>query len=64
MACIQIHSQDVPLVFLVENRECVKVMSHFLHLHFRFVSKSSTYIEEEKLSQSRELEQSIFVVKT
>ncbi len=49
MACVRVHGQDVPLVFPVDEGERAKVMSHLLHVRFRFV-ESSIYIEEEKLS--------------
>jgi len=63
IACIWVHGHSVPLVFPVEVGEYVKVMSHLLHIWFRFV-ESTIYIEEEKLFELGELEQSIFVVKT
>jgi len=61
MAYIWVQGHNVPLVFLVVDGKCTKVMTHFLHIYFKLV-ESSIYIEEEKWSKLGKLEQSISIV--
>jgi len=57
MACIRIDRYNVPLVFPVDAGGWTRVMSHLLHVCFRFL-ESSIYVEEEKNSKSKQLLQS------
>jgi len=62
MACIRVDGHEGPLVFPLNERGRAKVLSHLLHVCFKFV-ESSIYIEEEKKSKLDELQQSIPMVK-
>jgi len=62
IACICIADYKVPLVFPIDEGGLARVLSHLLHVCFKFV-ESSIEVEEEKRSESIELQQSIPVVK-
>jgi len=51
MACIRVDGHDVPLVFPVDDGGQARIMSHLLHVRFRFV-ESSIYVKEERKSDS------------
>jgi len=55
MAFICIDGHEIPLVFLVDNGGCARVLNHFLHVHFKFV-EFPIYIEEEKKLESDDLQ--------
>jgi len=61
MACI-VDGHGIPLVFSIHDRGCARVLSHLLHVHFKFV-ESSIYVEEERKSESRELLKSILIAR-
>jgi len=50
-------------LFLVDKGGCARVLSHLLHVCFKFV-ESSIYVEEKKKFELSELQQSILVVKS
>jgi len=62
MAGIRVDGNVVPLIFPLDDARRSKVPSHMLHVRFRFV-ESSIYIEEEKMSEAGELQQSIPVLR-
>ena len=61
MACIRVDGYDIPLVFPIENGTCTRVLHHLLHVRFRF-SEASIYVEEEKILDLGEVQQSVPVV--
>jgi len=58
MACVLVDGHEVPLILLVDNGRCARVLSYFLHVCFRFIG-SSIYIEEERKLELGDLQQSI-----
>jgi len=58
MASIQVDGHEVPIVFLVDDVGYSRVLSHLLHVRFRFV-ESSIYIAQDKMSETGKLQQSI-----
>ena len=63
MACICVDGHDILIVFSIDERRRATVFSHLLHVQFKFV-ESSIYIEEERKSESGQLQQSICVAKS
>src|SRR4051794_38803390 len=63
MAYIQVDGYEIPIVFPVGEGSRALVCSHLLHVRFKFV-ESSLYVEEEKMSVSSSLLQSITVEKS
>jgi hypothetical protein len=63
MACIRVDGHEVPLMFPVEDGGRARVLSHLLHVRFRFV-ESSVYVEEEKMSESGKLKEFVPVLKS
>ena len=58
MASIRVDGHEVPLVFPLDEHGRATVSTHLLHVRFKFV-ESSIYVEEEKHSESGEIQQSI-----
>jgi len=63
MACIPVNGHEVPLLFPVEDGGQARVLSHLLHVRFRFV-ESSIYVEEERMSELGKVKQFVSVVKS
>ena len=55
MASIRVDGHEVPLVFSLDEHGCATVSTHLLHVRFKFV-ESSIYVEEEKHSESGEIQ--------
>jgi len=55
MASIRVDGDEVLVVFQVDDGGCSGVLSHLPHVRFRFL-ESSIYIEEEKMSETNELQ--------
>ena len=63
MASIRVDGHEVPLVFPLDEQGCATMSTHLLHVRFKFV-ESSIYVEEEKHSESGEIQQSILVARS
>ena len=63
MASIRVDGHEVPLIFPLDEQGCATVSTHLLHVRFKFV-ESSIYVEEEKHSESGEIQQSIPIARS
>ena len=63
MASIRANGHEVPIVFPLDEEGFATVSTHLLHVRFKFI-ESSLYVEEEKHSESGEIQQSIPIVRS
>ena len=63
MASIRVDGHEVPIIFPLDEQGCATMSSHLLHVRFKFV-ESSIYVEEEKHSESGEIQQSIPIARS
>ena len=63
MASIRADGHEVPVVFPLDEEGFATVSTHLLHVRFKFI-ESSLYVEEEKHSESGEIQQSIPIARS
>ena len=63
MASIRADGHEVPVVFPLDEEGFATVSTHLLHVRFKFI-ESSLYVEEEKHSESGEIQESIPIARS